>query len=479
MIFGFENEEIMGKTIGNPLSYRKLVKLKAITPYEIVLLSVKREDIKQYINDNAWVRSIGYFDDQERQTRFLASIIALDKAYKSGVSKRVISFHSQNDHAKNFENALITLRDNKMFTSFGELDFIGRCEGGQATENKIMLDMLSESESGIISNARVLTEGISIPAIDSVIFCDPKRSVADLIQGISRAIRLFTGKHMARIIMPVIIDEDNSIEQESYQYMVEVMDRLAEFDEVLRDEITVAVDSQGRTRLTTNRVVNTDEIERDDISLDEFYDNLSLAFYNRESAGNGFWNADNIRSAFAEFPAGTKRNDVMNKYHRAGRHLDDGDFGGWDVIAPHIIVAGKSWDRRSFEEIVALGKSFKGTQEEFIAQYPKVKGRVQTMSDYVNEERKYMDMIMEVMGHLPTDKIRWKYISSEEVIERWLQHCTTKKEARQVPGVTNLSQKIARYKDTNLKEAFDFYNALPNTPTGLKLGQRRGGGWNR
>ena len=203
MIFGFENEEIMGKTIGNPLSYRKLVKLKAITPYEIVLLSVKREDIKQYINDNAWVRSIGYFDDQERQTRFLASIIALDKAYKSGVSKRVISFHSQNDHAKNFENALITLRDNKMFTSFGELDFIGRCEGGQATENKIMLDMLSESESGIISNARVLTEGISIPAIDSVIFCDPKRSVADLIQGISRAIRLFTGKHMARIIMPV------------------------------------------------------------------------------------------------------------------------------------------------------------------------------------------------------------------------------------------------------------------------------------
>ena len=169
----------------------------------------------------------------------------------------------------------------------------------------------------------------------------------------------------------------------------------------------------------------------------------------------------------------------MNKYHRAGRHLDDGDFGGWDVIAPHIIVAGKSWDRRSFEEIVALGKSFKGTQEEFIAQYPKVKGRVQTMSDYVNEERKYMDMIMEVMGHLPTDKIRWKYISSEEVIERWLQHCTTKKEARQVPGVTNLSQKIARYKDTNLKEAFDFYNALPNTPTGLKLGQRRGGGWNR
>jgi hypothetical protein len=114
MIFGFENEEIMGKTIGEPLTYRKLVDRKAITPYEIMLLAVKRDDIKQYVNENTWVRSVGYFDDQERQTRFLASVIALDKAFKRGVSKRVLSFHSQNNHAKNFENAIITLRDNKL-----------------------------------------------------------------------------------------------------------------------------------------------------------------------------------------------------------------------------------------------------------------------------------------------------------------------------------------------------------------------------
>jgi hypothetical protein len=477
MIFGFENEEIMGKTIGQPLTYRKLVNRKAITPYEIMLLAVKRDDIKQYVNENTWVRSVGYFDDQERQTRFLASVIALDKAFKRGVSKRVLSFHSQNDHAKNFEQSIINLRDNKIFSSFAELDFIGRCEGGQATTNKIKLDMFSNAKSGIISNARVLTEGVSIPAIDTVIFCDPKRSVVDQVQGISRAIRLYKGKHIARILMPVIIDEDNSIEQESYQYMVEVMSRLAEFDEVLWDEIQAAVATQGRTRLNTNRVVNTDEIEYEDISLDDFYNNLSLAFYTRESAGNGFWDEERIRTAFAEFPAGTKRADVMNQYFRAGKHLDDGDFGGWDAVAPHIVVAGKSWDRRSFEEIVALGKSFTGTQEEFFRQYPKVKGRINGLSQNVGEERKYMDMLMEVVGDLPSEKIRWKYISSEEVIERWLQHCTTKKEARQVPGVTNLSQKIARYKDTNLKEAFEFYQALPNTPTGLKSGQRRGGGW--
>lgn len=477
MIFGFENEEIMGKTIGQPLTYRKLVNRKAITPYEIMLLAVKRDDIKQYVNENTWVRSVGYFDDQERQTRFLASVIAIDKAFKRGVSKRVLSFHSQNDHAKNFEQSIINLRDNKIFSSFAELDFIGRCEGGQATTNKIKLDMFSNAKSGIISNARVLTEGVSIPAIDTVIFCDPKRSVVDQVQGISRAIRLYKGKHIARILMPVIIDEDNSIEQESYQYMVEVMSRLAEFDEVLWDEIQVAVDSQGRTRLNTNRVVNTDEIEYEDISLEDFYDSLSLAFYNRESVGNGFWDEERIRKAMAELPAGTKRAYACQVYPTAGTILSRGDFGGWANVAPHIIVPGESWDRRSFEEIIELGKSFKGTQEQFIAQYPKIKGRIQTLSDYVNEERKYMDMLMEVIGHLPSEKVKWKYVSSEYIIERWLQHCTTKKEVRQLPDVVNLSQKMDRYKESNLKEAFEFYQALPNTPTGLKSGQRRGGGW--
>ena len=479
MIFGFENEEIMGKTIGTPITYRKLVDRKAITPYEIVLLAVKRNDIKQYVNENTWVRSVGYFDDQERQTRFLASIIALDKAFKRGISKRVLSFHSQNSHAQNFEQAIINLRDNKMFSSFTELDFIGRCKGGQATTNKIKLDMFSASNSGIISNARVLTEGVSIPAIDTVIFCDPKRSVVDQVQGISRAIRRYKGKHIARILMPVIIDEDNSIEQESYQYMVEVMSRLAEFDEVLWDEIQVAVNTQGRTRLNTNRIVNTDEVEYEDISLKDFYDNLSLAFFNRESVTNGFWSEERIRTAFAEFPVGTKRSVVMNQYFRAGKHLDDGDFGGWEAVAPHITVAGKDWDRRSFEEIVTLGKSFKGTQEEFIAQYPKVKNRISTLAYYVNEKRSYMEMLNEVIGHLPADKISWKYISSEYVIERWLQHCTTKKEVRMLPDVVNLSQKMDRYKDSNLKKAWEYYQSLESTPTGIKSGQKGRGGWTR
>ena len=53
MLFGFENEEMMGQRVGT-VTYRQLVKLGAVTPYELVVMSVKRDDIKEFINNNTW-----------------------------------------------------------------------------------------------------------------------------------------------------------------------------------------------------------------------------------------------------------------------------------------------------------------------------------------------------------------------------------------------------------------------------------------
>ena len=180
MLFGFENEEMMGQRVGT-VTYRQLVKLGAVTPYELVVMSVKRDDIKEFLNNNTWVRDEQYFDSEELQTRFIASIILADKAYKKGYTDKLLSFHSRNSHAINFEKAMINLKDDSLFTSFSDLDFIGRCMGSQANTNKTLLNFLQESNKGVISNARVLTEGISVPCIDSVLFCDPKTSAVDLV----------------------------------------------------------------------------------------------------------------------------------------------------------------------------------------------------------------------------------------------------------------------------------------------------------
>ena len=102
MIFGFENEELMGQRVGN-VTYRQLVDLGAVKPYEVVLMRVSREDIKQFLNANIWVRDENYFQSEEVQTRFIASIILADKAFKRGYTNRLLTFHSRNTHAQNCE----------------------------------------------------------------------------------------------------------------------------------------------------------------------------------------------------------------------------------------------------------------------------------------------------------------------------------------------------------------------------------------
>ena len=69
------------------------------------------------------------------------------------------------------------------------------------------LEMLSfEEEKGLMTNARCLTEGVDLPAIDCVCFTDPKRSKVDIVQA-ARALRLAKGKKFGYILIPIFIPD--------------------------------------------------------------------------------------------------------------------------------------------------------------------------------------------------------------------------------------------------------------------------------
>lgn len=66
----------------------------------------------------------------------------------------------------------------------------------------------------LVANARVLTEGIDIPAVDGVALIDPRSSIIDIIQIIGRALRIGDrpGK-VAKIIVPLLLNPQESAEQ--------------------------------------------------------------------------------------------------------------------------------------------------------------------------------------------------------------------------------------------------------------------------
>ncbi|MBJ7289178.1 DEAD/DEAH box helicase [Williamsia sp.] len=64
---------------------------------------------------------------------------------------------------------------------------------------------IPEGECRILSNARCLSEGVDVPALDAVLFLQPRNSVVDVVQSVGRVMRLSPGKDYGYIILPVAV----------------------------------------------------------------------------------------------------------------------------------------------------------------------------------------------------------------------------------------------------------------------------------
>lgn len=79
------------------------------------------------------------------------------------------------------------------------------------------LDWLKEETEGnlcrILSNARCLSEGVDVPALDAVLFLNPRDSVVDVVQSVGRVMRRAEGKKYGYIILPIGVPADLTPEE--------------------------------------------------------------------------------------------------------------------------------------------------------------------------------------------------------------------------------------------------------------------------
>lgn len=72
---------------------------------------------------------------------------------------------------------------------------------------------LAENECRILTNARCLSEGVDVPALDAVLFLHPRNSIVDVVQSVGRVMRKAEGKNYGYIILPVAVPADMSPSQ--------------------------------------------------------------------------------------------------------------------------------------------------------------------------------------------------------------------------------------------------------------------------
>jgi predicted helicase len=81
-----------------------------------------------------------------------------------------------------------------------------------APERDQMLAWLKEETEGnecrIITNVRVLSEGVDVPSLDSVLFLSARNSQVDVVQSVGRVMRRSPGKKYGYIVIPVVVPAD-------------------------------------------------------------------------------------------------------------------------------------------------------------------------------------------------------------------------------------------------------------------------------
>ena len=109
-----------------------------------------------------------------------------------------------------------------------------------ALKRNALLDWLKSDAPGttarVLSNARCLSEGVDVPALDAVMFLNPRNSVVDVVQSVGRVMRLAPDKRFGYIILPIGIPADKTPEEalkdnEKYKVVWQVLQALRAHDD--------------------------------------------------------------------------------------------------------------------------------------------------------------------------------------------------------------------------------------------------------
>lgn len=115
----------------------------------------------------------------------------------------------------------------------------------------------------ILSNARCLSEGVDVPALDGIVFLNPRKSQVDVVQSVGRVMRKVVGKEYGYVILPVAIPagvpfHEALDDNKTFQVVWQVLNALRSHDERLESEISrISLDprpSQGRPPIERVRI---------------------------------------------------------------------------------------------------------------------------------------------------------------------------------------------------------------------------------
>lgn len=158
-----------------------------------------------------------------------------------------------------------------------------------------LLQWLKDDTDGdtcrILSNARCLSEGVDVPALDAIMFLHPRKSQIDVVQSVGRVMRRAPGKKMGYVILPVGIPAGVAAEEalnnnEKYKVVWQILNALRAHDDrfdatINKMELGVDVSGQIEIIAVSNDLPNRNKAEATGLGLGQGSD----ANDNEDSSG--------------------------------------------------------------------------------------------------------------------------------------------------------------------------------------------------
>ena len=228
------------------LTFGSAARQSIICNYKVVISVVDGQEV----NDFALKYGITLVQGDLIGAKWVANQIAIERAVETTGSEHVITFHSRVSSAKEFSTD--TSRGIRQFLP----DFsVYHVNGSQhSSERKQIIRAFRDANKSLITNARCLTEGVDLPAVDMIAFIDPRHSRIDIAQATGRAMRkpLGSDKTIGYIVVPLFLERkgeetlETALERSDFSDVADVLNALQEQDEDLIAIVRELQEAKGR-----------------------------------------------------------------------------------------------------------------------------------------------------------------------------------------------------------------------------------------
>jgi len=214
VLTSMDDEALFGPEF-HRLGFGEAVERNLLSDYKVMILVVEGDAIATHLQTA--------LADDNRE-------LSLDDAAKivgcwNGLAKRTTD-HDFGNHPAPMKRAVAFCRDIKASTGFAKafpevVDTLTTDAAGpvcdvhhvDGTMNALiraehlawLKAPIPEGECRVLSNARCLSEGVDVPALDAVLFLHPRNSLVDVVQSVGRVMRKAKDKEFGYVILPVAI----------------------------------------------------------------------------------------------------------------------------------------------------------------------------------------------------------------------------------------------------------------------------------